>query len=157
MYNVKVNGNYNVLINDISVYVSTSHANGIDISKEKHDISKDLASLVKAGIVIVNPAGSKEAKAETKAVKVEAKQERAFVKEIPSNKEPKDVFVAQPKEELVEEKVEELKEEVKIEEPVLKAKEVEVVKETTKTEKAATKKAEKAVKKSTKNTTKGKK
>lgn len=153
MYNVKVNGNYNVLINDINVYVSTTHVHGVDINEKAYKSSKDVQSLLKAGIIIVNPAGSKEAKATTKAVVVEAKSEKAFVKEVAVQTVPENVFVAQPAEEVV--KVEETKvEDVKVEE----TKEVEVPateekKVVAKAEKAPVKKAEKpATKKSNKNT-----
>lgn len=159
MYNVKVNGNYNVLINDINVYVSPNHVNGVDIDEKAYKTSKDIQSLVKAGIIVVNPAGSKEAKTEAKAAKVEEpKKERAFVREVAAPEAPKDIFVAQPKEETIvveetkveEPKAEEKVEEVKVETKTSKEEKVEV---TVKAEKTTTKKAEKpAAKKSTKNT-----
>lgn len=104
MYNVKVNGNYNVLINDINIYVSYSHVNGVDITKELHDSSKELKKLVKSGILQVSLTSAKEtASAKTKVddKKKEDHKEKVFIREAEVTTNPEDTFVALPKEEKV--------------------------------------------------------
>lgn len=111
MYSVKANGNYNIIINDIGVTVSSSNPKGVEIEKTIFESSIDAKNLLENKFIIVEELKKnvKESKVETKVeakkeTKVEAKKENAevFVARESKEEKSKDIFVADaPKDEVV--------------------------------------------------------
>ena len=147
MYLIKVNGNYNIIINDINVAISSTHP-GVLVEDEVFNNSVDAKNLASKGYIIVEKVESANKATLETITESETKTENAeiFVAgEQP--KQPEDVFVKEvPKEIKVEEtKTEEVtiqeetvtpevKEEVTVEtteKETTEAKEVEEKEETT--------------------------
>lgn len=112
MYRVKTNGNYNILINDIKVYVSFLNEEGSIISNEEFERSQDLKNLVSKGLLVIEPIKNLTMNNKTETEEVPKNVEsnsQAFVREVDEVKEPENVFIANPEEnEKQEEKHEEM-------------------------------------------------
>lgn len=124
MYRIKTNGNVNLAINDIKVALSASNVDGMLVSKEKIDNSKDAQRLIASKLLIVEEALS--ASVEKKQTpKVKNSSATVFVTEGSSNTNPSDVFVRQPERKVevaqVQEVASKLPEEVFVDAPAIVA------------------------------------
>lgn len=94
MYTLKVNGNYNVLVNDISVYVSPTMSPVIN--QEQFDSSSNLKKLIANGIIVVNDGVSVVEDKDSDLTPV-YQDGSAFVKGEQPTGTPSGIFVANPK------------------------------------------------------------
>lgn len=107
MYTLKVNGNYNVLVNDINVYVSPTMSPVIN--QEQLDSSANLRKLVDNGIIVVSSSTDVVVENKISDSTPIYQDGSAYVKGEQPVGNPEGVFVANPKG--VGEKIEQQKEE----------------------------------------------
>ncbi|MDF2533984.1 MAG: hypothetical protein K0R18_141 [Bacillales bacterium] len=108
MYLVKPNGNYNIVISDIGVTISSN--NNILIEKSKIDNSGDARKLIVSNLLLIEDANEKTIKTEDK-VEAKADDAKIFVAREEETKVNSEVFVREPKKEveIVSPVVEEIK------------------------------------------------
>lgn len=124
MYSVKANGNYNIIITDIGVTISSSNAKDVLIEKEIFESSTDAKKLIEDNYIIAKEV--KSADEDKKAKKPEnEKQEDAEVfiaRKEKAEKAVEDVFVVEIPKETKEAKAEKVEkaEVTKVEETIEK-------------------------------------
>lgn len=108
MYRIKTNGNFNIVINDIKVAVSSANINGILVEKEKIDNSKDAKKLIASKFLIVEEENNILVEKKQQSKNKNSNEKTVFVTEGNSNTNPDDVFVRQPERKVEATKVEEI-------------------------------------------------